>query len=49
MVIDTEDTRQLLDEVGRFAQGRIAGLCARPECAPTPAALEHLTQRKSVV
>lgn len=45
MVIDSEDTRQLLDEVGRFAQGRIASLCARPECAPAPAALEQLTQQ----
>ena len=44
MNMDTEDSRQLLDEVGRFARERIAGLTSRPESPVEPALLAQLTQ-----
>jgi acyl-CoA dehydrogenase len=44
MVIDTEDSRQMLEEVGRFARERIAGLTSRPESPIEPAQLAQLTQ-----
>jgi acyl-CoA dehydrogenase len=42
--MDIEDARQLLDEVGRFARGRIAALASRPEWPMSSAQLVQLTQ-----
>lgn len=44
MYMDTEDSRQLLQEVGRFARERIAGMAARPESPIDAYQLTLLTQ-----
>lgn len=41
---DIDETQQLIDEVGRFAQGRIAALASRPEHAMDPGQLDLLTR-----
>lgn len=42
--MDTEDLQPLLEEVGRFAQERIADLTSQPESPIEPAVLAQLTQ-----
>lgn len=42
--MDIEDTQQLVDEVGRFAKGRIAALASRPEHPIDAGQLGQLTQ-----
>lgn len=44
MDMDIDDTQQLIDEVSRFAQGRIAALASRPEHAMEARQLDLLTQ-----
>lgn len=44
MYMDTEDSRQLLQEVGRFARERIAGMAIRPESPINADQLTLLTQ-----
>ena len=44
MHIDTEDSKQLLAEVGRFARGRIADATARPDAPIESVLLEELTR-----
>ncbi|MCX5759986.1 MAG: acyl-CoA/acyl-ACP dehydrogenase [Gemmatimonadetes bacterium] len=43
MLVEREDTRVMLAEVGRFAQERIAAAAARPETPIAPSVLEQLT------
>lgn len=44
MYMDTEDSKQMLEEVGRFARERIAGMAARPESPINADQLTLLTQ-----
>lgn len=49
MYMDTEDSQQLLNEVGRFARERIANLAARPESPMNVETLALLTQEAGVL